>query len=262
MRLPRRRCRRRPCRLGLDAATTADSFPAETPTRGSAELTIVVPTLTERANIALLIDRLPDALRGIDWEVVFVDDDSTDGTIAAVREIAARDHRVRGIRRIARRGLDGACLEGILSSSAPIVAVMDGDLQHDQTHLSAMFDIMRGGEIDMVIASRYQGDGSATGGLSRLRSSGSRLATRLAQLLLKTPVGDPMSDFFMLRRDLVETVAPVPAGVQDPARWRPRGHARQGNPYICGPRLHGQSKLDSTVVWNMPACPSPRPLAM
>lgn len=179
MRLPRRRCRRRPYRLGLDAAITADSFPAETPTRGSAELTIVAPRLTERASIALLIDRLLAALHGIDWEVVFVDDDSKDGTMAAIREIAARDHRVRGIRRIARRSLAGACLEGILSSSAPVLAVMDGDLQHDETRLPAMFETMRGGETDMVIASRYQQEGSAEGGLSRLRSSGSRLATAL-----------------------------------------------------------------------------------
>jgi len=232
-----------------DAPSDAD---LSEPARAGAELTIVVPTLNERANIGLLVARLRDALPRIDWEVVFVDDDSKDGTIKAVREIAARDHRVRGIRRIARRGLAGACLEGILSSSAPVVAVMDGDLQHDETRLSAMFEIMRGGDVDMVIASRYQNDGSATGGFSRLRAGGSRLATHLARLLLKTPIADPMSGFFMLRRDIVEQVAPRLSRqgfkiLLDIVASSPAMRVREV-PYVFGPRLHGQSKLDSTVV--------------
>jgi dolichol-phosphate mannosyltransferase len=221
--------------------------------RGGAELTIVIPTLNERANIGLLVSRLQQSLRQIDWEVVFVDDDSKDGTIAAVRDIAGGDHRVRGIRRIARRGLAGACLEGILSSSAPFVAVMDGDLQHDETCLPAMFEIVRRGEADLVIASRYENAGSADKGLTRLRSSGSRLATRLARLLLKTPINDPMSGFFMLRRDIVDAVAPrlsrqgfkilldIVASSSEALRIREI-------PYVFGPRLHGQSKLDSLVV--------------
>ncbi|WP_296745306.1 glycosyltransferase family 2 protein [Mesorhizobium sp.] len=236
----------------IEATGMAGDSPASARGHRSAELTIVVPTLNERANIALLVDRLRGALQGIDWEVVFVDDDSRDGTIAAIREIAVRDHRVRGIRRIARRGLAGACLEGILSSSAPVVAVMDGDLQHDETRLAAMFDIMRGGETDIVIASRYQDEGSASGGLSRLRSSGSRLATRLAQLLLKTPIGDPMSGFFMLRREIVDQVAPRLSRqgfkiLLDIVASSPAMRIRE-IPYVFGPRLHGQSKLDSTVV--------------
>jgi len=220
---------------------------------GGAELTVVVPTLNERANIGLLVARLRQSLAGIDWEVVFVDDDSKDGTILAVRDIAAADHRVRGIRRIARRGLAGACLEGILSSSAPIVAVMDGDLQHDDTCLPAMFAILQGGEADLVIASRYGGDGSADGGFTRLRSSASRLATRLAHLLLKTPIQDPMSGFFMLRRDIVDTVAPRLSRqgfkiLLDIVASSPATIRIKEIPYVFAPRLHGQSKLDSLVA--------------
>jgi dolichol-phosphate mannosyltransferase len=192
-------------------------------------------------------------LPGIEWEVVFVDDDSKDGTIAAVRDIAACDSRVRGIRRIARRGLAGACLEGILSSSAPIVAVMDGDLQHDERCLPAMFEILRRGEADVVIASRYENNGSADSGLTRLRSSGSRLATRLARLLLKTPVNDPMSGFFMLRRDIVDAVAPRLSGqgfkiLLDIVASSPATMRIREIPYVFGRRMHGQSKLDSMVV--------------
>ena len=243
------------CRPPAEATERADEagFVATANEHGGAQLTIVVPTLNERANISLLVTRLQESLRGIDWEVVFVDDDSNDGTIAAVREIAARDHRVRGIRRIARRGLAGACLEGILSSSAPIVAVMDGDLQHDETCLPAMFEIMRSGEADLVVASRYENDASADSGLTRLRSSGSRLATRLARLLLKTPVKDPMSGFFMLRREIVDAVAPRLSRqgfkiLLDIVASSPTTMRIREVPYVFGPRLHGQSKLDSLVV--------------
>ncbi|MGX8011120.1 glycosyltransferase [Mesorhizobium sp. ORM8.1] len=221
--------------------------------RDSAELTVVVPTLNEHANIELLVARLHKVLAGVEWEVVFVDDDSKDGTILAIRGIAVRDHRVRGIRRIARRGLAGACLEGILSSSAPVVAVMDGDLQHDETCLPAMLEIMRGGQADMVVASRYQDDSRAESGLTRLRSNGSMLATRLAQWLLKTPIRDPMSGFFMLRRDIVDTVAPHLSRqgfkiLLDIVASSP-GLRIQEIPYVFAPRLHGQSKLDAMVVF-------------
>ena len=156
----------------------AAMFAAPASQRCSAELTIVIPTLNERENISPLIARLSESLCQNEWEVIFVDDDSEDGTIAAVRAIAARDYRVRGIRRIACRGFAGACLEGLLSSSAPIVAVMDGDLQHDEKCLPAMLEIMQSGEADLVVASRYENESSTDSGLTRLRSRGSRLATR------------------------------------------------------------------------------------
>lgn len=244
--------------ISRPAGSSADTpsepeFPVAANQNKGVELTVVVPTLNERANIELLVARLHEALRGIEWEVVFVDDDSKDGTISAIRDIAAHDIRVRGIRRIGRRGLAGACLEGALSSSAPIVAVMDGDLQHDEKCLPRMLEIMRGGETDLVVASRYGNAGSAASGLSRLRSSGSRLATRLARLLLKTPINDPMSGFFMLRRDIVETVAPRLSQqgfkiLMDIAASSPKTLRIREIPYVFGSRLHGQSKLDSMVV--------------
>ncbi|TSE05887.1 glycosyltransferase family 2 protein [Mesorhizobium intechi] len=239
-------------RHGAVALATDSAFPVAA-RHGGPELTIVVPTLNERANIGLLVARLRQSLGPIDWEVVFVDDDSKDGTILAVRDIAAGDHRVRGIRRIARRGLAGACLEGILSSSAPIVAVMDGDLQHDEKCLPAMLAILQGGEAELVIASRYQSDGSASGGFTRLRSGASRLATRLARQLLKTPINDPMSGFFMLRREIVDAVAPRLSRqgfkiLLDIVASSTNAIRIKEIPYVFGPRLHGESKLDSLVA--------------
>src|SRR5471032_3175233 len=124
-------------------------------------LSVVVPTLKERGNVAELVRRLDLALAGIAWEAIFVDDNSPDGTAAAVKAIAADDLRVRCIRRVGRRGLAGACIEGILSSSAPFVAVIDADLQHDEKVLPQMLAKLESGQADLVAASRYVAGGSA-----------------------------------------------------------------------------------------------------
>jgi dolichol-phosphate mannosyltransferase len=147
-------------------------------------------------------------LAGIDWEVVFVDDDSPDGTADAVRALAAEDARVRCIRRIGRRGLASAVIEGVLSCSAPFVAVIDGDLQHDEAQLPAMLHRLRAGGIDVVVASRFATGGDAEGlaGAWRLRLS--NLAIRVAQMMLRARLTDPMSGYFMLPRPLFERIAP------------------------------------------------------
>jgi dolichol-phosphate mannosyltransferase len=176
-----------------------------------AELTVVVPTYSERDNIEELIRRLETVLAGMDWEVVFVDDDSPDGTSVLAKSIGAFDRHVRCIRRVGRRGLSGACIEGMLSTSSPIVAVMDADLQHDETLLPQMLEAMHQGA-DLVVASRYIAGGSAEQGFSGIRRWGSELATGLARKLMRTQVSDPMSGFFMIRREAIEQHANALAG--------------------------------------------------
>src|SRR6202012_3277339 len=127
----------------------------------SAELSIVVPTYKERGNVAELVRRLDAALAGIAWEAVFVDDNSPDGTAAAANSIAANATRVRCLRRVGRRGLAGACIEGILSSAAPFVAVMDADLQHDEKVMPLMLKRLKSGDADLVAGSRYVAGGDA-----------------------------------------------------------------------------------------------------
>lgn len=179
------------------------SGPAATP-----RLTVVVPCYNEAQNVARMVERLDKALAGIAWEAVFVDDDSPDGTSAIAKHIAARDPRIRCIRRVGRRGLSSACVEGMLSSAAEFVAVIDGDGQHDETLLPEMLRRLAGGEADIVIGSRHVGDGSAEGGFSPLRRMISDAGIRLARAMLPTPVADPMSGFFMLPRALAEELAP------------------------------------------------------
>jgi len=237
---------------GAPAATVADS--CLVPAQGGPELSIVVPTFNERGNISELLARLERCLDGIAWEVVFVDDDSPDGTADVVREIASVDHRVRCIRRIGRRGLSSACIEGMLSSTAPFLAVMDADLQHDERLLPEMLSSLRPGDLDIVIGSRYvPGGGTAAWDLRRLQKS--RLATRLSRLVLKSELADPMSGFFMLRNESFQLVArelsglgfkillDIFASAPQPLRYKEIG-------YEFRVRHSGRSKLDSQVAWN------------
>jgi dolichol-phosphate mannosyltransferase len=238
---------------GAEAYARVETDSATTSQFSGPTLTVVIPTLNEQPNIEPLIAKLRDALTGIAWEVIFVDDDSQDGTMDVIREFGVRDRRIRGMKRISRRGLAGACIEGILASSAPIVAVMDADLQHDETRLAEMYQIIGRDDADLVVASRYaDADGSARG-LTRVRQTGSRLAGWIARTALKVDLSDPMSGFFMIRREIAENVAP---------RLSKQGFkvlldivASSGLPirtkeisYVFSPRLHGESKLDGPVV--------------
>lgn len=216
------------------------------------QLSVIVPTFNERDNVAELFARLAATLEGISWEVIFVDDNSPDGTWQTVQEMAQRDTRVRCIRRIGRRGLSGACIEGILASSAPCVAVMDADLQHDETQLPKMLGLLQRGEAELVVGSRYI-DGGNADSFNRQRRGASEFATTLAKKLLRVEVADPMSGFFMIRRDRFEQLAPK-LSVQGFKILLDIVATGQGKlrvveiPYAFGSRLHGESKLDSMVA--------------
>jgi dolichol-phosphate mannosyltransferase len=225
---------------------------ASPPSPGPVELSVIVPTYNERGNVAPLVTRLEATLAGVAWEAVFVDDDSPDGTAREVKTIAARDPRVRCLRRVNRRGLAGACIEGILGSSAPYVAVIDADLQHDETLLPRMLDSLKSGRSDLVVATRFGAGGSAQA-MSPTRESGSRLARRLAWMLGGVALSDPMSGFFAIRRDRFEPLAaslsPDGFKILLDIVMRARGTLRVAEePYSFGPRVYGKSKLDARVV--------------
>src|ERR1700692_3504433 len=216
------------------------------------QLAVIVPTFNERDNVTTLFRRLEAALAGVSWEVVFVDDNSPDGTWDRVRDLARQDSRVRCIRRIGRRGLSGACIEGILACSAPYAAVIDADLQHDETQLAKMLGLLQGGAADLVVGSRYIEGGSADS-FDRQRAGASQLATEVAKRVLRVKIKDPMSGFFMIRRDRFEQLAPqlstqgfkILLDIVATAR----GEMRVVEiPYSFGSRLHGESKLDSMVA--------------
>ncbi len=218
-----------------------------------AELSIVVPTFNERANISLLIDRLRASLGGIAWEVIFVDDDSPDGTAEHIRHLSQSDPRVRGLLRIGRRGLSTACIEGILASSTPYVAVMDADLQHDERLLPKMFEVLQQEGCDVVVGSRYvRGGGVGNWDSRRIRISA--FATWLGRFLCKVEIADPMSGFFMFRRPAFDGAVRKMSGqgfkiLLDFLASSSRTLVVRELPYRFGERRFGESKLDTLVAW-------------
>ncbi|MBV8682847.1 MAG: glycosyltransferase family 2 protein [Caulobacteraceae bacterium] len=217
------------------------------------ELTVVVPTFNERDNICPLAERLRVALSGISWQVIFVDDNSADGTAQVVKRLANDDPRVMCLHRIGRRGLAGAVLEGVMASAAPVVAVIDADLQHDETILPGMLGLIRSGEAELVVGSRYLTPEGLDTGLSPMRLAGSRVATWIARLVLRAEVSDPVSGFFMIRRDLVERVAPRLSSqgfkvLFDIIASQPEKLKIAEVPYAFAERQAGDSKLDGRVV--------------
>lgn len=216
------------------------------------DLTIVVPTYNERENVEELIEKVGAVMDGIDWEMVFVDDDSPDGTAELVFQINRDNPRVRGIKRIGRRGLSSACIEGICSSSAPYVAVMDADMQHDEGILPAMLQKLREEDLDLVVGSRFTSGGS-TGDLPSARVKMSKFATILGTKLLGVQTTDPMSGFFMLRRsffyDVVHDLSGKGFKILLDIFASSKRDVRFGEvPYNMRAREHGDSKLDMVVL--------------
>jgi len=217
------------------------------------ELSIIVPTYNEHPNVMPMIKSLEEALGEHKWEVIFVDDDSPDGTASEVREVAIHDSRVRIVQRVGRRGLSSAAIEGILASSAPFCAVIDGDLQHDEKLLATMLETIKEEDLDIVSGSRYV-EGGSLGDWDESRATISRLATKLSRTVLHADLTDPMSGFFMIRRSTFEKrmhslsgigfkiLLDIFASSKEPLRYREL-------PYEFRTRQAGESKLDSQAAW-------------
>ena len=230
-----------------EASVLTQQWPA------SPELAVVIPVLNEADNVAPLVERLTRALAGIRWEAIFVDDDSRDGTADVVRALARLQGNLRCVQRLGRRGLSSACIEGILSSAAPYIAVMDGDLQHDEMLLRQMLAKIRAERLDVVVASRYT-DAGSVGDWQRSRVVISDVAGRLSRLVVKADLTDPMSGFFMVERNAFAAAMRSLTGqgfkiLLDLFASSPRPLAFAEVPLSFRQRLHGESKLDTLVAW-------------
>jgi dolichol-phosphate mannosyltransferase len=219
--------------------------------RSTPTLSVVVPTYQESTNIPVLFERIKVALKSAPWELIVVDDDSPDGTSNVAFALAAEDRRVRCLRRVNRSGLAGAVIEGWMSSSADFVAVIDGDLQHDESILRAMYDALANGSGNLAIGTRLR-DANSDGGLSPARQALSDLGAWFFRRIAGAAITDPMSGFFMMRREIVSRLAP---------RLSPDGFkilvdiilSAGGDltiieiPYVFRKRLAGESKLTPLV---------------
>ena len=219
------------------------------------QLAVIVPSYNERDNIELLYEKVAIALGDTPWEMIVVDDDSPDGTADVVNELSRVYANVRCLRRFGRRGLASACVEGMAVTSAPYVAVIDADLQHDEAILPEMLRKALDGA-DLVVGSRFIGDGSAGEGLSDVRLSGSQFATKLAGMIAGQAVSDPMSGFFLVRREAALKAAPKLASdgfkilidliVTSARMGAPLKTAEV--PYTFRPRHAGESKMNPLIV--------------
>jgi dolichol-phosphate mannosyltransferase len=237
--------------MSLPALDAQTAQPVAHSAAGTVLLSVVIPTFNEAQNVREMISRLDTALKGIAWEAIYVDDNSPDGTAAEAKALAATDDRVRCIKRLGRRGLASACIEGIMSSAATYVVVIDADLQHDECILPRMLSLLTNDSADLVIGSRYIPGGSADAFASS-RASFSKLANRIAQMLLGVSVSDPMSGFFMMRRDRFEQVAgelsSIGFKILLDIMVTARGHLRVVEvPYEFRARLFGESKFDARI---------------
>jgi dolichol-phosphate mannosyltransferase len=215
------------------------------------ELAVVVPTFKERANIEPLLERLAKVLGRVEYEVVFVDDDSPDETAALIRSIGLANPRVRVLQRIGRRGLGSACVEGMMSTAAPFIAVIDADLQHDETILPEMLEKLKAERLDIVVATR-NAQGGSMGDFSPSRIRLSQLGRRLSNSISHSDLSDPMSGFFLLDRGFLEEVVHSVSGIGFKILLDLMASAsrpvRLGEvPYRFGERVHGESKLDILV---------------
>jgi dolichol-phosphate mannosyltransferase len=223
------------------------------------QLAVIAPAFNERDNVRLLYEKLVAALDGIPFELIVVDDNSPDGTAGVVKDLARQYPNVRCIHRIGRRGLSSAVVEGISASAAPYFAVVDADLQHDEAILPRMYAKATAGD-DIVVGTRYAGDGEAGTGFSAARAAGSRIAMRLSSILTGTRLSDPMSGFFLMRREVFDEVAPTLSRegfkilldiIVSATRFRSR-HDRELTisevPYRFRARHAGESKMSPLVV--------------
>lgn len=232
----------------LKAETTSVSRPSH-----KLDFSIIVPTYNEVENARLLVEKIYDAIPGENFEIVFVDDDSSDGTRKELFTLADENPSIRMIQRIGRRGLSTAVIEGILSTTTPFVIVIDADLQHDESIIPQMLEHLRSGDYDIVIGSRYVA-GGGVGDWSADRVRVSSIATRIAKLAISADVSDPMSGFFAVTREAFESAVRNLSGqgykiLIDICASAPQGLRIKEVPYVFKSRLHGDSKLDSLVIW-------------
>lgn len=216
-------------------------------------LGLVVPTLNEAGNVPVLVERVSHALENapVDYEIIFVDDDSQDGTAAAVTEQAKIDPRVRLFVRKGARGLAGAVIHGWENTTADFLGVIDADLQHPPEVLPTLIDPVLNGA-DIAIASRYVSNNNSTKDWNKFRLFVSRCGTLATNLLQRKEarVKDPLSGFFIVRRECIEGIRLQPEGFKILLEILVKGRIRRAVevPFLFGNRHSGKSKADVRVA--------------
>src|SRR5215470_142897 len=221
-------------------------------TSSGSKFGLVIPTLNEAGNMAMLLNRIHHALSGtpVDYEVIVVDDDSQDGTAEAVQAYAQRNPRTRLLARKGQRGLAGAVMHGWEHTDANLLGVIDADLQHPPEVLPSLLGPTLDGA-DIAIASRYA-NGNGAGEWNKLRLLISRCGTWATTPLQRKDlrIKDPLSGFFIVRRACIAGLDLQPEGFKILLEILVRGHVKNPIevPYHFGIRHAGKSKADFKVA--------------
>ena len=226
-------------------------------------ISLILPTYKERESLPILIPKIEETLAGVSHEVIVVDDDSPDRTWEVARELARRHPNVQVIRRVGRRGLSSAVIEGFLAAKGDVFVVMDADGQHDISLILKLAAAVGGKnglpseapsgakEGGIAMGSRYM-EGGTTGDWKGFRAFISKLGGSLAIWLCRVKVTDPMSGFFAISRGTFEEVLPRlnPKGFKillDLLVHVPADTAVKELPFSFGERLRGESKFSTHV---------------
>ncbi len=216
----------------------------------SPHISLVVPTYNECLNIAAFLQSAQDALRGSDFEIIVVDDNSPDETASIVRSLAATNRRIRLVVRTHERGLSAAVLEGMRVSKGDILAVMDADLSHDERILPQMVQAVESGAALAVASRRIPGGGADRWPWHRRLFS--NVATILTRAVLRTSLSDPMSGYFVIPRSAYEQCKHRlnPQGYKILLEFYERGRPEKvsEHPFIFKDRHQGHSKLTLQVM--------------
>lgn len=221
------------------------------------KISILIPTFNELKNIERLVSQLTFLSNKFEFEILFVDDDSPDGTSEKVMELIKKHHHIRLIRRIGRVGLSSAIREGLLNSDSDIALVMDGDGQHDPAAIESILEILLENDLDLVVGSRFHPEARILG-LSEKRELGSFLANRSARFTLHrnySHLTDYMSGFFALKlqplTSLIRFVNVNGFKFLYELLALSKGRLKVDEvPLVFNKRIHGNSKLDISIFWD------------
>jgi len=222
----------------------------------SYDLSIVIPTYNEASNIIAIIESINSTLGDVaSYEIIVVDDNSKDKTWELAEQYADKYKNITCFRRITSKGLSSAVIDGFMISRGKFISVIDADLQHDESILPKMLNYCHNGA-DLAIGSRYCQDGS-TGEWGLIRKLISKVATKISQKIGNIYMSDPMSGFFMIRRDVFLNVVDKlnAKGYKILLDIVSQLDASKINmievPYTFKKRSRGESKLTPEVVFQL-----------
>lgn len=237
--------------MGTIASPMAPAAPSIDQPSPVPDVSVITPTFNEAENLPILVSRLHEALDGLPHEIVVADDDSPDRTWEVAERLAESDPTVKVLRRFHDPGLSASVLDGMAFARGRSLAVIDADLQHDPSILSEMVRLVLDGEADVVVGSRST-EGGGYGDWSLARRFVSWVATLIARLLLRVPVSDPMSGYFVVSRSAYERTAPHinPRGFKILLEFIGRDRTLRVREvgYEFANRVHGETKLSRSVI--------------